>query len=93
MSQKLNECLSNRHSREYILPFFWQHGEPHAILEQEMDAIRACGITDEDLERVYTPIGLNLGGGTPAEIAVAIAAEMIMVRSQKKKGIKFACPV
>lgn len=57
------------------------------------ERLRACGITDEDLERVYTPIGLNLGGGTPAEIAVAIAAEMIMVRSQKKKGIKFACPV
>ena len=57
------------------------------------ERLRACGITDEDLERVYTPIGLNLGGGTPAEIAVAIAAEMIMVRAQKKKGVKFACPV
>ena len=57
------------------------------------ERLRACGITDEDLARVYTPIGLNLGGGTPAEIAVAIAAEMIMVRSQKRKGVKFACPV
>ena len=57
------------------------------------ERLRACGITDEDLERVYTPIGLNLGGGTPAEIAVAIAADMIMVRSQKRKGVKFACPV
>ena len=55
--------------------------------------LKECGLTDEDLERVYTPIGLNLGGGTPAEIAVAIAAEMIMVRSQKRKGVKFACPV
>ena len=33
MSRRLNECLNGTHSTEYILPFFWQHGEPHDILE------------------------------------------------------------
>ena len=32
------------------------------------------------LQRVYAPIGLDLGGPTPEEIAVAILAEVITVR-------------
>ena len=56
------------------------------------ERLRACGIADEDLDRVYTPIGLNLGGHTPAEIAIAIAAEMIQVRSQKRSGSVSYCP-
>jgi xanthine dehydrogenase accessory factor len=34
----------------------------------------------EALERVYTPIGLDIGAETPEEIAVAIMAEIIAVR-------------
>lgn len=55
--------------------------------------LRECGITDEDLARVYTPIGLDLGGHTPAEIAIAIAAEMIQVRSSRKTNNSSCCPV
>ncbi|MFM8345259.1 MAG: XdhC family protein [Betaproteobacteria bacterium] len=41
--------------------------------------------------RLHGPIGLDLGGKTPAEIAVSIMAEVIAVRSgtallQKKLG-------
>ncbi|MDJ0764611.1 MAG: XdhC family protein [Myxococcota bacterium] len=32
---------------------------------------------------VYSPIGLELGGNTPAEIALAIAAELLGVRNEK----------
>ncbi len=52
-----------------------------------------AGLTEEDLKRVYTPIGLNLGGTTPAEIAIAITAEMIQVRAQKRAGNVSYCPV
>lgn len=38
------------------------------------------GYKAEDLQRIHAPIGLDLGAETPAEIAVAIAAEMIRVR-------------
>ena len=39
------------------------------------------GFTEKDLQRVHAPIGLNIGGETPQEIAVSIIAEMIQVRS------------
>lgn len=43
-------------------------------LEQE-------GVSREMLERMYAPIGLDIGAQTPEEIAIAIMAEIIMVRS------------
>ncbi len=38
------------------------------------------GILRGRLERVHSPIGLDIGGETPAEIAVSIMAEIIKVR-------------
>jgi len=38
------------------------------------------GIPEEKLSRVYSPIGLDIGAETPAEIAVAIMSEIIQVR-------------
>ena len=38
------------------------------------------GIAHEILERVHTPIGLDIGAETPEEIAVSILAEIIAVR-------------
>jgi len=38
------------------------------------------GFASEDLERVYAPIGLDIAAETPAEIAVAIASEVVDVR-------------
>jgi len=43
------------------------------VLERE-------GVPAEKIERVYSPIGLDIGALTPEEIAVAIVAEMIAVR-------------
>lgn len=42
--------------------------------------LRADGISDELLSRVYAPIGLDLGGLRPEEIAVSILAQAIAVR-------------
>ena len=44
------------------------------------DHLHADGYTSDALSRVYTPIGLDLGGNTPGEIAVAILAEIVAVR-------------
>jgi xanthine dehydrogenase accessory factor len=38
------------------------------------------GFEIDDLERVYTPIGFDIGAETPEEIAVSIMAEIIAVR-------------
>lgn len=42
--------------------------------------LRADGFREEDLRRVRAPIGLDLGGRLPAEIALAILAEIECVR-------------
>ncbi len=45
--------------------------------------LREMGYTDGDLARITTPIGLDIKAETPAEIAVSIAAQLIMVRSHR----------
>jgi xanthine dehydrogenase accessory factor len=48
------------------------------------------GISKEKLDRVRSPIGLDIGGGSPGEIAVSIVAEMLSVRYQRTgKPMKF----
>ncbi len=42
--------------------------------------LRADGIGEDVLSRIHAPIGLDLGGPTPEEIAVSILAEAIAVR-------------
>ena len=42
------------------------------------------GIPEEALDQVYTPVGLDIGAETPAEIAVAVLGEILNV---KKKGV------
>ena len=46
-------------------------------------ALIAQGIRQEELARVRSPIGLNIGAETPEEIAVSIVAELIQERSRK----------
>ncbi len=51
------------------------------------------GTDSEVLNQVYTPIGLNIGAETPAEIGVAIMAEIIQVKNQKLKSCGFPTEV
>ena len=44
--------------------------------------LKEAGFTDRDLERITTPIGLEIQAETPAEIAISIAAQMIEVRAK-----------
>jgi xanthine dehydrogenase accessory factor len=44
------------------------------------DRLARAGIGPEQVARLHAPIGLDLGGRSPAEIALAIVAELISVR-------------
>ena len=48
--------------------------------------LRAQGVSDEDLARLHGPIGLDLGGRAPAEIALAIIAEIVATRYRASGG-------
>ncbi|MGP3732588.1 XdhC family protein [Streptomyces sp. GDS52] len=42
--------------------------------------LRAAGVTDPELARLRSPIGLDLGARTPEETALSIAAEIVATR-------------
>jgi xanthine dehydrogenase accessory factor len=44
------------------------------------ERLRTAGLTEEQVNRLHGPIGLNIGGRQPAETALAILAEMTAVR-------------
>ena len=48
--------------------------------EDRLARLREAGLTEEELSRMSSPIGLDLGARTPEETAVSIAAEIIALR-------------
>lgn len=52
-----------------------------------LTALRAEGYAEGELARIHAPIGLDLGGRAPAEIALAILAEITAVRFCKRDAI------
>jgi xanthine dehydrogenase accessory factor len=48
--------------------------------EARAELLRGEGVSDDALARIRAPIGLDIGSRTPAEVAVAIAAELVSER-------------
>lgn len=46
-----------------------------------MSNLKKKGVPQEKLDTVYSPIGIALGGGQPAEIAVSIISEILLVKN------------
>jgi xanthine dehydrogenase accessory factor len=51
------------------------------------DRLRAAGVSEEDITRIRGPIGLDIGGQTPEEMAISILAEMISVKYGRSGGV------
>ncbi|HHT21354.1 MAG TPA: dehydrogenase [Tissierellia bacterium] len=48
-----------------------------------LDELIKRGVDQALLDQVHSPVGLNIGGETPGEIAVSILAEMLMVKYER----------
>jgi xanthine dehydrogenase accessory factor len=51
---------------------------------QRRERLMNAGVTQEALERIHAPIGLDLGAQTPEEIALAVMAEIVAVRRRRR---------
>ena len=49
------------------------------------EQLRAEGFSDDEISKIYAPIGLTIQAETPEEISISIAAEMIQIRANKEK--------
>ncbi|ADD42225.1 XdhC family protein [Stackebrandtia nassauensis] len=55
--------------------------------------LREKGVTDTELAALHSPIGLDLGGRTPEETALSIAAEIVALRNNADGGFLSATDV
>lgn len=54
---------------------------------RRVERLRDAGWSDEEIRRIHSPIGLDVGAETPEEIAIAILAEVIQVRYGHGTGL------
>jgi xanthine dehydrogenase accessory factor len=55
--------------------------------ERRNALLREAGLSDDDLERISGPSGLDIGADTPAETALSMLAEALAVRAGRKGGL------
>jgi xanthine dehydrogenase accessory factor len=46
------------------------------------------GFTRSDIDRVNSPIGMDIGAETPEEIAISIVAELIHTRKKRAQTLR-----
>jgi len=51
-----------------------------------IEALRSMGFADDEISRVRSPVGLDLGAKTPEEIALSIAAGLVAARTERDGG-------
>jgi xanthine dehydrogenase accessory factor len=58
---------------------------PRDRFEEMLDDFDSEGrtVTADELDRLYTPVGLDLGGGSPQQIALSIVSEVLAVENER----------
>jgi xanthine dehydrogenase accessory factor len=51
-----------------------------------VETLRGQGFTDDDLARIRSPLGLDIGGSRPEEIALSIAAGIVAAANDRAGG-------
>jgi molybdopterin adenylyltransferase len=51
-----------------------------------VEELRSRGFSDDEVERIRSPLGLDLGGRDPEEIALSIAAGVVAARHERDGG-------
>ncbi|MCJ7449746.1 MAG: XdhC/CoxI family protein [Bacteroidales bacterium] len=59
-------------------------GSKGKVAKMHDEFIRNTWATEEQWKKIYAPIGLDIGSKTVEEIAVSIAAQMVLVRNSRK---------
>jgi xanthine dehydrogenase accessory factor len=54
--------------------------------ERRRQRLADCGLNETQLAALHSPIGLDLGGSTPADTALSIMAEVVAVRNGRSGG-------
>ena len=75
-----------KHALQYPLRYIGAIGSRKTHADR-LATLRAEGVSETDLARIHAPIGLDIGGVSPEEIAISILAEMIATREGKSGGM------
>ena len=51
------------------------------------ERLRSLGVPQAQLDTVCTPIGFDLGGETPEELAIAILAQILLVKNRGRQAL------
>ncbi len=57
-----------------------------ATCEKRRVELLEAGVPEPELERICAPVGLDIGGRTPEETAISIAAELIALKNGREGG-------
>ena len=68
-----------RHVVGSSAPYIGMIGSRRRVLVV-FERLRAMGVPEEFISRIYAPIGVDIGARTPEEIALAILAEIVSVK-------------
>lgn len=53
-------------------------------VKKMLDNLKAKGISEDSLSKIYSPIGLNIADNSPAEISISILSEILSVKNDKE---------